>query len=98
MEKTYQIERGSTQGMSPTVPLQSGGLLLFRLFGLVFAAIGLLNLARPREMTAYTIRRRTGGEVDGQIEPTPTRLVFTRLMGGVMALVGLGLALGVLGP
>lgn len=82
----------------PLTPLQIGGLLLFRLFGLVFAGLGLLNLARPREMTAYAIRRRAGGGVDGHIEPTPTRLLFTRVMGGVMVVVGLGLAAGVLGP
>ena len=41
--------------MSSFVPLQVGGLVIFRLFGLFFAAIGLLNLVRPREMTAYAI-------------------------------------------
>lgn len=80
------------------VPLQLGGLAFFRLFGLLFAAIGLLNLLRPREMTAYSIRRRTGGGIDGRIEPTPTRLLFTRLVGGVMVLLGLGLATGSMGP
>jgi hypothetical protein len=84
--------------MSPPVPLQFGGLLIFRLFGLLFAALGVLNVLRPREMTAYAIRRRTGGRVEGRIEPTPTRLLVTRLIGGVMAVVGLGLAFGVLGP
>jgi hypothetical protein len=84
--------------MVPT-PLQSfgGGLLLFRLFGLLFAGIGALNLVRPREMTAYRIRRRHG-EVDGTIEPSRTRLLFTRLMGGVGVVIGLGLASGLLGP
>jgi hypothetical protein len=84
--------------MVPPVPLQFGGLLVFRLFGLLFAGIGLLNLLRPREMTAYAIRRRASGGIDGHIEPTQTRLLFTRLMGGVMVLVGLGLAAGALGP
>ena len=82
----------------PLVPLQIGGLVLFRLFGLVFAGLGLLNVVRPREMTAYAIRRRAGGPIEGQIEPTATRLLFTRAMGGVMVLAGLGLATGVLGP
>jgi hypothetical protein len=77
-------------------PLQVGGFL-FPLFGLVFALIGALNLIRPREMTAYTLRRRTGGEIEGQIEPTPTRLLFTRLMGGVMLVIGLGLVFGLVG-
>lgn len=77
-------------------PLQIGGLL-FQLFGLVFAIIGALNLIKPREMTAYTIRHRTAGKIEGQIEPTPTRLLFTRLMGGVMLVVGLSLALGLVG-
>lgn len=84
--------------MVSVVPLQLGGFLVFRLFGLVFAAIGLLNLLRPREMTAYAIRRQAGGPVDGHIEPTPTRLLFTRLIGGVMVIIGLGLAVGLLGP
>lgn len=84
--------------MFSPLPLQIGGLLLFRLFGLVFAGLGLLNLVRPRQMTAYAIRRRAGGPIEGQIEPTATRLLFTRIVGGVMALVGLGLAAGALGP
>ncbi|MHB9288042.1 hypothetical protein ACKVMT_13490 [Halobacteriales archaeon Cl-PHB] len=83
--------------MSPFVPLQSG-LLVFRLFGLAFAALGVLNLVKPREMTAYAIRRRAGGPVEGHIEPTATRLWFTRIIGGVMVVVGLGLAAGMLGP
>ncbi|PSP97969.1 hypothetical protein BRC89_09940 [Halobacteriales archaeon QS_4_70_19] len=84
--------------MVPT-PLQSfgGGLLLFRLFGLLFAGIGALNLVRLREMTAYRIRRRPG-EVDGTIEPSWTRLLFARLMGGVGVVIGLGLASGLFGP
>ncbi len=84
--------------MPTLVPLQLGGLSFFRLFGLVFAVLGGLNLVKPREMTAYTIRRRTGGEIDGQIEPTVTRLWITRLIGGVMMLVGIGMALGMIGP
>ena len=84
--------------MPPLVPLQIGGLVLFRLFGLVFAGLGLLNVFRPREMTAYAIRRRAGGPIEGRIEPTATRLLLTRVVGGVMVLVGAGLALGVLGP
>ena len=84
--------------MPPLVPLQTGGLVLFRLFGLVFAGLGLLNVLRPREMTAYAIRRRAGGPIEGQIEPTATRLLLTRFMGGVMILLGAGLGLGVLGP
>lgn len=83
--------------MSPLLPLQSGGFLLFRLFGLLFAVIGVLNVVRPREMTAYQVRNRVGGSVDGRIEPTSTRLLLTRLIGGVMVVVGLGLALGFLG-
>ncbi len=78
------------------VPLQ-GGLVIFRLFGLVFAAVGALNVLRPRETTAYAIRRRTG-EVDGRIEPTRTRLLFTRLVGAAGVVIGLGLAAGLLGP
>jgi len=84
--------------MGPPVPLQSGMTLIFRLFGLVFAAIGALNLLKPKEMTAYAIRRRTGGQVEGHIEPTQTRLLFTRLVGAVGVVIGLGLAAGVLGP
>lgn len=84
--------------MSLLGPLQVGGLVIFRLFGLFFAAIGVLNIIRPREMTAYTIRRRAGGSIEGQIEPTAIRLHFTRLVGGMMVILGLGLAAGVLGP
>lgn len=84
--------------MAPLVPLQIGGLVLFRLFGIVFAGLGLLNVVKPREMTAYAIRRRAGGPIEGQIEPTATRLLVTRVVGGVMVLLGAGLALGVLGP
>ena len=84
--------------MVPLHPLLFGGSVVFRLFGLVFAAIGVLNVLRPREMTAYAIRRRAGGPIDGHIEPTPTRLLFTRFMGGVMVVIGLGLTVGVLGP
>jgi len=83
--------------MSP-LPLQSGGLLIFRLFGIVFALLGLLNLVKPRAMTAYQIRRRSGGQIEGQIEPTQARLLFTRAIGGVFVLVCIGLALGMLGP
>jgi len=84
--------------VAPLVPLQIGGLVLFRLFGIVFAGLGLLNVVKPREMTAYAIRRRAGGPIEGQIEPTATRLLVTRVVGGVMVLLGAGLALGVLGP
>jgi hypothetical protein len=81
------------------LPLQfGGGLIVFRLFGLLFAAVGALNVLKPRAMRSYQIRRRTGGEVDGQIEPTETRLRFTRIVGGFGVLVGLALALGVVGP
>jgi hypothetical protein len=80
------------------IPLQFGsGPLLFRLFGLLFAGIGALNLLRPRAMTAYQIRQRHG-QIDGTIEPSRTRLLFTRVMGGVGIAVGLGLASGLLGP
>ena len=84
--------------MSPFVPLQAGGIVLFRLFGLLFAALGALNVLRPRAMTAYAIRQRTGGEIQGHVEPTPIRLLLTRVIGGVSVLLGLGLALGFLGP
>ena len=84
--------------MSPLVPLQTGGLLVFRLFGLLFAGLGALNVLRPREMTSYAIRRRSGNSIDGRIEPTPIRVLITRLLGAVMVVVGLGLALGILGP
>jgi hypothetical protein len=83
--------------MVPILLQFGGGLLVFRLFGLLFAAIGALNLVRPRAMTAYRIRRRHG-EVDGTIEPSRTRLLFTRFMGGVGVVIGLGLAAGLIGP
>jgi hypothetical protein len=80
-----------------SLPLAASEFVMVQLFGLVFAAVGVLNLVRPREMTAYTIRRRTGGAVEGQIEPTQVRLAFTRLIGGVMVVIGLGLTAGMLG-
>ena len=83
--------------MSP-LPLQFGGVLLFRLFGLLFVALGALGALRPKAMTSYRIRRRTASEVDGEIEPTPTRLLFTRVIGVVMALMGLFFAVGGFGP
>jgi hypothetical protein len=80
------------------VPLQSGFPLIFRLFGLLFVALGALNVVKPRAMTAYQIRRRTGGQIEGQIEPTQARLLFTRVIGGVFVLVGLGIVTGAVGP
>lgn len=74
--------------------LQSGPPPIFRLFGVLFAGLGLLSVAKPREMTAYQIRRRSRGAVDGRIEPTETRLWITRIIGVVMVAVGLGLATG----
>jgi len=74
--------------------LQSGPPAVFRLFGVLFAVLGLLNVVKPREMTAYQIRRRTYGAVDGRIEPTETRLWVTRVIGVVMVAVGIGLASG----
>ena len=85
----------------PAIALQvgaSGPPPVFRLFGLVFAALGALNLLRPRAMTSYQIRRRTRGDVEGQIEPTPTRLLFTRVVGGLAVVIGLALAGGLVGP
>lgn len=79
------------------LPLQFGPPPIFRLFGLFFAAVGALNLVKPREMTSYAVKRRVGGATDGRIEPTRTRLLFTRLVGGFMILIGLGLATGSLG-
>lgn len=84
--------------MHVAVPLQPVGLSIFRLFGLLFVVVGGLNVLRPRAMTSYRIRRRAGGQVDGQIEPTETRLLFTRIIGGVMVLLGLAVATGALGP
>lgn len=72
--------------------------LIFQLFGLFFALLGALNLLRPREMTSFAIRSRTSGNIEGHIEPSPVRLLFTRIMGGIIVIIGLGLAVGVLGP
>ncbi len=76
----------------------SGPPPVFRLFGLLFAALGALNVLRPRAMTSYQIRRRTRGDVEGRIEPTRTRLLVTRVIGGVAVVVGPALAAGVVGP
>lgn len=82
----------------PAIALQAGPPPVFRLFGLAFAALGALNVLRPRAMTSYRIRRRTRGEVEGQIEPTRTRLLFTRVVGGLAVVIGLALAAGLVGP
>lgn len=76
----------------------AGSPPVFRLFGLVFAALGLLNVLRPRAMTSYQIRRRTRGDVEGRIEPTATRLLVTRIIGGLAVVIGLSLAAGLVGP
>jgi hypothetical protein len=54
----------------PLLPLQfgpgfGGPPLFFRLFGLLFAAVGALNILRPREMARWQFRRRHG-EVEGR--------------------------------
>lgn len=90
MARDLQV-RDEPPDMVPLHPLLFGGFLVFRLFGLLFVALGVLNVLRPREMTAYAIRRRAGGPIDGHIEPTPTRLMFTRLFGGLM--IGIGLSI-----
>ncbi len=82
--------------MSSFVPLQST-LLVFRLFGLAFAALGVLNIVKPREMTAFAVRQRRGGPVEGRIEPTAARLWVTRIVGGLMVVFGLDMAIGVFG-
>ncbi|PSQ59477.1 hypothetical protein BRD18_03385 [Halobacteriales archaeon SW_7_71_33] len=80
--------------MSP-VPLQPGGfLLVFRLFGLLFVVLAALTALRPKATTSYRVRRRTASEVDGEIEPTPTRLPVTRVIGVVVAATRLVFAVG----
>jgi hypothetical protein len=81
------------------LPLQfAGGFggtpLFFRLFGLLFAAVGALNVWKPREMASWQFRRRYG-EVEGTIEPSDARVMLMRVFGGFFVLVGLGIFLGV---
>ncbi|MFC7226243.1 hypothetical protein N0B31_02425 [Salinirubellus salinus] len=79
------------------LPLQFGGLggppLFFRLFGLLFAAVGALNLWKPREMASWQFRRRYG-DVEGTLEPSDARVMLMRVFGGFFVLVGLGIFLG----
>jgi len=97
VNKTYYVHYTNSIYVITQPPPRWWSNLIFRLFGLLFAALGVLNLLRPREMTAYQIRQRAGGPIDGQIEPTQTRLLFTRFIGGIMVIIGLGLVTGLLG-
>jgi hypothetical protein len=54
------------------------------LFLVAFIAIALLQVLKPREMTSYAIKSRTG--TDQRIEPTETRILITRII-GVVAII-----------
>ena len=76
------------------LPLQFAGgfggtLLFFRLFGLLFAAVGALNVWKPREMASWQFRQRYG-QANGTIEPSDARAMLMRVLGAFFALVGLG--------
>ena len=82
----------------PLLPMQfAGGFdrtpLFFRLFGLLFAAVGALNVWKPREMASWQFKRRYGA-VDGTIEPTDARVMLMRVFGAFFVLLGLGIFLG----
>lgn len=82
--------------VSELLPLRfgpAGTPLFFRLFGLLFAVVGALNVLRPREMAAWQVRHGYG-EVDGRIEPSDTRVLLMRVFGGFFLVVGLGIFLG----
>jgi hypothetical protein len=80
------------------LPLQfAGGFggtpLFFGLFGLLFTAVGVLNVWKPREMASWQFRQRHG-QVDGTIEPSDARVMLMRVFGAFFALLGLGIFLG----
>jgi hypothetical protein len=76
----------------------SGGFFpVFRLMGLLIAAAGFLHAAHPRKMTRYNYRRRgTLGDVDGQIEPSRMQLMWGRVVGVVVGVMGLAFAPGII--
>lgn len=74
------------------VPLQSGEFLVFRLFGLLFAAVAAAIALKPRELA--TRRVRTAGGDAARLEPTDAQVTLMRVVAAVFVLVGLGIALG----
>jgi hypothetical protein len=66
---------------------------IFSLFALLFVGVGVLNVLKPREMTAYQIKRRSG--VEGTIEPTETRIMLTRIFGVIAIIFGLSFLTGI---
>lgn len=66
------------------------------LFGILFVAVGTLNVVKARAVTAFNVRRRSDEIIEDQVELSPTRVGYTRLLGGVMIVVGVGLAFGLL--
>lgn len=81
--------------MTPLALLQHGEAIP-TLFGILFVAVGALNVVKARAVTAFNVSRRSAGTIGDQAELSPTRVVYTRLVGGLMIVVGLGLAFGLL--
>ncbi|KTG10296.1 hypothetical protein AUR64_12020 [Haloprofundus marisrubri] len=70
----------------------SFGFGFIRLFGLLFAAVALLFVFKPRAMTQNRIRTNDG--TSATIEPTDTQLLAVRIVAGFMALFGLHFTFG----
>ncbi|WP_254537611.1 hypothetical protein [Halomarina litorea] len=81
-------------GPDPTMgPGFDGFFTMFRLFGLVFAVMGILAVLFPRGMGTRRIRTNTGYEAS--VEPTGVQQVATRVIGAVFAVIGLAMVAGV---
>lgn len=75
------------------IPLQFGpGFGLFRLFGLLFAAVSFARAWKPRELSARRLRT-ADGEI-ARVEPTDAQVLLLRVVAVVFGLVGLSMALG----
>ncbi|MFD1512173.1 DUF6199 family natural product biosynthesis protein [Halomarina rubra] len=74
------------------LPFGGGPPLVFRLFGLLFVAIGVLNVLRPKEMLAWSVKNKYG--VQGDVEPSDTRALVQRIVGAFIALFGVAFTLG----
>ncbi|WP_266078037.1 hypothetical protein [Haladaptatus caseinilyticus] len=59
---------------------------VFVLFMVAFVAIGLANVLKPRAMMRYRLKTEYG--VEGDIEPSETRIMVQRLLSLLVLIVG----------
>jgi hypothetical protein len=64
---------------------------IFQLVALLIAVLGLATAAFPRQMSRWRMRGPGG---TAQVEPGETRLLVTRLLGVVVALIAILMAFG----